>query len=108
MRWLATGPLVFSGIAREDSPQVYTAGDSASFVDPFTGSGILNALLTGRMAGSAAAGRLTPRAYSTACHAMLHRPFEVATAFRAIVRWGFAEYLAPLVPGRWLYRLTRA
>ena len=104
---LATGPLVFSEVEREDSAEAYVAGDSAGFVDPFTGSGILNALFTGKLAGTAAAERRAPHAYRMARRAMLHRQFEVAAVFRAIVRWGFAEYLAPFAPGRWLYRLTR-
>ncbi|PWU04409.1 MAG: hypothetical protein C5B51_16830 [Terriglobia bacterium] len=107
MAWLTTGPLVFSGEERENSAEVYAAGDSLGFIDPFTGSGILNALLTGKMAGAAAADGLAPHAYRMACRRLLRRPFEVAAVFRAIVRWGFAEYLAPFVPGQWLYRLTR-
>ncbi len=107
MPWLVTGPLVFSEVERENSAEVYAAGDSVGFVDPFTGSGMLNALLTGRMAGMAAAERLAPHLYRMACRAMLHRQFEMAAVFRAIVGWGFAEYLVPFVPGRWLYRLTR-
>jgi flavin-dependent dehydrogenase len=56
MPWLATGPLRFCA-AGGDSPHArfYAAGDALAFVDPFTGSGILNALLTGRLAGTAAA-----------------------------------------------------
>jgi flavin-dependent dehydrogenase len=107
MPWLATGPLVFSEVGATTPGSVYTAGDSLGFVDPFTGSGILNALLTGRIAGNAAANGIAPDAYRAACRAMLYRPFRVAGIFRAIVRWGLAEYLAPFVPGYWLYRLTR-
>ncbi len=107
MPWLATGPLVFSEVARQEAAAVYAAGDSAGFVDPFTGSGILNALLTGKMAGTAAAERRAPREYASGCRDLLHRPFEVAAVFRAIVRWGWAEYLVPFVPGGWLYRFTR-
>ena len=68
MAWLKTGPLVFSRSSELTAPanRVYPAGDALGFIDPFTGSGILNALLTGRLAGSAAArgtpdGNLSPR-----------------------------------------------
>jgi flavin-dependent dehydrogenase len=107
MPWLATGPLVFSDISPGESTDCFTAGDSAGFVDPFTGSGILNALLTGRLAGDAASRGQTANDYLSACRKMLHRPFAVSAAFRAILRCGLAEYLAPFVPGRWLYSLTR-
>jgi hypothetical protein len=39
MEWLVTGPLVFSA-----RPSQYSAGDSLGLIDPFTGSGILNAM----------------------------------------------------------------
>jgi flavin-dependent dehydrogenase len=107
MPWLATGPLVFSKAGRGDPAQAFHAGDAMGFVDPFTGSGILNALLTGRLAGSAVARGLAPHAYRDACRAMLRRPFAVSAIFRALVRWGWAEYLVPFVPGQWLYRMTR-
>jgi hypothetical protein len=56
MDWLVTGPLVFSERLRQPADQaVYRAGDSLGFIDPFTGSGILNAMLTGELAGVAAA-----------------------------------------------------
>lgn len=108
MPWLATGPLVFSDAGLRNPAPAYHTGDSIAFVDPFTGSGILNALLTGRLAGSAAARGLAPDAYRQACRAMLGRPFAVSAVFRALVHWGCAEYLAPFVRGRWLYHLTRA
>lgn len=107
MPWLATGPLMFSNGGLTNSAQVYETGDSIAFVDPFTGSGILNALLTGRLAGSAAARGLAPYAYREACRAMLSRPFTISALLRALVRRGYAERLVPFVPGRWLYRMTR-
>jgi hypothetical protein len=56
MDWLITGPLVFSERLRQPADEVtYRAGDSLGFTDPFTGSGILNAMLTGELAGIAAA-----------------------------------------------------
>ena len=59
MPWIAAGPLSFSLPARDSPGQgLYPAGDALGFVDPYTGSGIWNALLTGRMAGIAAARRI--------------------------------------------------
>ncbi|MEO8027634.1 MAG: hypothetical protein ABI823_14225, partial [Bryobacteraceae bacterium] len=43
--WLATGPLVFGNRFRERVREgVFAAGDALSFVDPFTGSGLLTAV----------------------------------------------------------------
>ena len=109
MAWLATGPLAFSDVGGGTSGVgVYPAGDALGFVDPFTGSGILNALLTGRMAGAAAARGTPPDAHVRACRSLLGRPFAVAAAFRTLLDWGWGEHLAWFVPGGWMYRLTRA
>src|SRR5581483_8094021 len=43
--WFTVGPLVFSNTKAVEHPGLYPAGDALGFVDPFTGSGILNALL---------------------------------------------------------------
>ena len=104
--WLVTGPLVFRDSFR-DHPGVWLAGDALGFVDPFTGSGILAALMTGRMAGQAAARFLPAEQYTTMCRRMLARQYCVASTFRGLLRAGLAESLATLVPGSWLYRLTR-
>lgn len=106
MEWLTTGPLVFSraGPPREN---VYAAGDALGFVDPFTGSGILNALITGRLAGTAAA-RQTPIAeYFQQCRELLDPPAAISALFRGMIRWGCASRLASWIPGQWMYRLTR-
>lgn len=48
MRWLVVAPLSFSfPVMTNRGDHVYRAGDSLGFVDPFTGSGILGALITG-------------------------------------------------------------
>jgi flavin-dependent dehydrogenase len=106
--WLITGPLVFqNGFHRPPKEAVYPAGDALSFVDPFTGSGIAAAVLTGRMAGVAAA-RGTPVAnYLRECRSALGGPFEVAVLFRKVVASGWAHSLAPFVPGKWLFQWTR-
>jgi flavin-dependent dehydrogenase len=108
MAWLKTGPLCFArGAGSPGGEGVYPAGDALGFVDPFTGSGILHALLTGRLAGDAAA-RCLPRSdYARQCSALLDRPFAVSAIFRMLLRAGLSR-LALLAPGPWLYRLTRA
>jgi flavin-dependent dehydrogenase len=104
--WLLTGPLVFRDSFR-DHPGVYLAGDAMGFVDPFTGSGILAALLTGKMAGQAAARSLPLEQYTSMCRRTLARQYSVASTLRGLLGAGLAESLASLVPGAWLYRLTR-
>ena len=106
MDWLMTGPLVFEN--RFSRPGAdYLAGDALSFVDPFTGSGIVSAVLTGSLAGEAAASGMPVDEYVRRCRSRLQRPFLMSSLFRAAVVRGWAEYLAPFVPGGWLVRLTR-
>jgi menaquinone-9 beta-reductase len=108
MPWIKTGPLVFSRAARAaNGGRIYAAGDALGFVDPFTGSGILNALLTGRLAGTAAARETPPGAYERQCAALLDLPFATSAIFRMLLGAGLS-HLAMLLPGDWLYRLTRA
>jgi hypothetical protein len=108
MPWLNVGPLTFSrfGERAVSADHVYPAGDALGFVDPFTGSGILNALLTGRLSGIAAARRNPSEEYVRTCRALLDRPFAAAGLFRSFLNAGLGN-LAFLVPGPWLYRLTR-
>jgi flavin-dependent dehydrogenase len=108
MKWLHCGPLVFRNRLHEPATErVYPAGDALSFVDPFTGSGILSALLTGELAGASAAEALPASRYLTRCADILQTPFEVSSIFRAIARTGWAGWMAGLVPGEWLFRWTR-
>jgi hypothetical protein len=108
MNWLVTGPLVFSQRLSQPADEVtYPAGDSLGFTDPFTGSGILNAMLTGELAGIAAARGASAASYVRDCRRLLSRPFRVSSAFRAIVASGHAGLLASLVPGRFLFHATR-
>ncbi len=103
--WLTTGPLVYG--RRTQPPDVYAAGDAFSFIDPFTGAGMLNALETGRMAGIAAAQGQSPQDYRQAVSRRLNRPLFVSSVFRAAVGAGVGSLLAPWIPGRWLFALTR-
>lgn len=106
MKWISTGPLRY-GQTFEPSENVYVAGDALSFVDPFTGSGLVAAVNTGALAGRAASRHQATSAYLAQCRASLKKPFEVASIFRGVVESGWADWLAPLVPARLLFALTR-
>ncbi len=103
--WLSTGPLKYAQAFGQSS--AYLAGDALSFVDPFTGSGLLAAVKTGALAGVAAARGEPVATYITRCRAALRRPFEVSSVFRKAIQGGLAERLVGLVPGRALFALTR-
>ncbi len=107
MKWMCTGPLVFGHRLRQPMTGPLIAGDALSFVDPFTGSGLLSAVTTGRLAGLAAARRSGADRYVRDCRSTLQRPFEVSSVFRSLVRSGWAERLVPLAPGAVLFWLTR-
>lgn len=105
MEWLTTGPLNYG---RTKHPiDLYAAGDAFSFIDPFTGAGMLNALVSGRMAGAAVARQEGPAAYRAALNKRLGRPLFMATVFRKALGVGVGQILAPWIPGRWLFSLTR-
>ena len=109
MKWLLVGPLSFSTVGGSTAhDHVYAAGDALGFVDPFTGSGILNALATGRLAGRNAARAVPATGHLAECRALLRRPFEVSAVFRKLIEWNCAWRLAAWTPGRWLFGLTRA
>jgi flavin-dependent dehydrogenase len=106
MKWLSAGPLEYRQ-GFESAPGVYPAGDALSFVDPFTGSGLLAAVKTGALAGRAAAlGEPVP-AYLAHCRESLRKPFAAARVFRRMVELGWADTLVPFAPGRLLFALTR-
>ncbi len=109
MRWMVTGPLSFTPLSNRDlGTDVYPAGDSLGFVDPFTGSGILNALLTGRLAGLAAARRIPMSAYIQACRSLLGRTFSISSILRRLAGRTEVHWLAPYLPAQTLFHLTRA
>ena len=106
MKWLSAGPLVYR--QRWDHKGAgYPAGDALSFVDPFTGTGILSAMLTGRLAGIAAARHSPLSQYLAECRKALRGAWRAASLFRTVLWSGWGERLAPMIPGEWLYRLTR-
>jgi hypothetical protein len=106
MDWLVAGPLVFQNRFRL-ADSVYLAGDALGFVDPFTGSGILAALLTGQSAGWAAARGLSAATHRADCRRVLGGQYRAAWLLRRLLASGLAESLAAFVPGEWLYRVTR-
>src|SRR5579863_3097307 len=104
MEWLWVGPLSFSRVAASPfTEHLYAAGDALGFVDPFTGSGILNALATGRMAGHNAARAVSCSRHLRECRALLDRPFGISAIFRKLIEWDCAWQLAALTPGPWLF-----
>jgi len=106
--WLNSGPLEFGNrLAEELEPGCYPAGDALSFVDPFTGSGLLSAVTTGCLAGRSAAQGVSSADYLAACAKVIGSPFRVSSVLRSAVRSGWAERLMPLVPGALLVKLTR-
>lgn len=104
--WFSTGPLQY-GQAFENPGQAYPAGDALSFVDPFTGSGLLAAVRSGAMAGRAAVIGQPAEDYLRECQASLRQPFQVAGVLRKALEGGWAERLLPLAPARLLFALTR-
>ena len=106
MPWISTGPLQY-GQAFEHAGSVYPVGDALSFVDPFTGSGLLAAVRSGALAGRAVAHGQPVDQYLHECRASLHQPFQVAGVLRKALEGGWAEKLAPFAPSRLLFALTR-
>ena len=105
MQWLFTGPLEFS--QRWDRSEAYLAGDALSFVDPFTGSGLLCAAITGSLAGRHAARGVPVEEHIRVCRSSIDRPFFFSSALRRIAATDWAEHLVSFVPARLLFRLTR-
>ena len=107
-KWLSVGPLQFRNhFGSPISERHYPAGDALSFVDPFTGSGLLAAVTTGSLAGAAAARGTSTHDYLAECRRCLQSPYRISSLLRAAVGSGWAELLVPFVPGAWLVRLTR-
>ena len=108
MDWLRVGPLVFANrFSEPPAPGEYRAGDALSFVDPFTGSGMLGALLSGRAAGLAASAGRNSSLYQAEMRRMLGKSFGVS----GVIRWGlrkpWAPWAAQALPGKWLFAATR-
>lgn len=107
-RWLTVGPLVFGGQwGHSPGRDIYPAGDALGFIDPFTGLGLVTAVGTGRMAGLAASRRIPVEEHLSNCRRAVRKPFYLAAVFRAILEAGLAQSLGPLIPGRYLFQMTR-
>lgn len=104
MEWMFTGPLLFG--ASPDAGALL-AGDALSFVDPFTGSGLLAAAVTGSVAGECAARGLSRAEYRQRCRTALARAYRFSSLLRRAVAVPGASALLPFVPGSVLYKLTR-
>ena len=108
MDWLSTGPLVFENRLRARmDPDLYPAGDALSFVDPFTGTGITVAVLTGTSAGQGAALDPDPVRHIHRCRHALARQARFSSIFREVLLSGWAENLSRFAPVSWLYNITR-
>ena len=107
-RWIATGPLRFRrGPSAPQEAGIYPAGDALAFVDPFTGSGLSAAVLTGSLAGVAAVRGTPVRDYLVACRRLLGTPLLVASLLRRALATRWVGSLAQVTPLSVLYRLTR-
>ena len=111
-RWYQVGPLVFGSqwdrLAGSAGPgRLYPAGDALGFLDPFTGTGLVHAVASGRLAGLAASRGTPPCAYLAEYRRIAGKLFWVARFLRVALVTGLAESLGPWIPPRFLFRLTR-
>ncbi len=104
--WIFTGPLEF-GTQSAAPLDAYVAGDALSFVDPFTGSGLLCALLTGSLAGRAAARSTPVNEYTQECERLLKHPFRFSSLLRGLATTRIAGSLLRMVPSDLIFRWTR-
>ncbi|HYP05485.1 MAG TPA: FAD-dependent oxidoreductase [Bryobacteraceae bacterium] len=104
--WIFTGPLEF-GQRFESQTNTYPAGDALSFVDPFTGSGLLCAVLTGTLAGECAAGNIPVPEYLRRCAASIRQPYRFSSILRWIATTRAAAPLLRAAPAGLIFRCTR-
>jgi hypothetical protein len=105
-KWIFTGPLEFEQRVGSDEA-FYRAGDALSFVDPFTGSGLLCAIATGALAGEAAASSMPYPEYALRCSRLLRRPFRFSSMLRQVARTRIAPVLLRFAPADLLFHQTR-
>jgi flavin-dependent dehydrogenase len=103
--WMHVGPLQFGPQKRTGSG--LHVGDAREFVDPFTGSGMTAALLSGQAAAASILRDEDASGYERRVRAMLGKPFAFSAVFRETLFRGWAERMVGFVPGALLYRLTR-
>ncbi len=108
LEWLSVGPVVYRNNLRTPGREdVYPAGDALSFVDPFTGTGIANAVFSGELAGRCAATGVRKRDYLQECGHAMSRSYKASEILRRIFEAGWAGLLAPVAHPSLLYRATR-
>jgi hypothetical protein len=108
MEWLTVGPVLYCNNVRAPGRDgVYLAGDTLAFVDPFTGTGITNALFSGELAGRYAAQGISSDAYLQDCRRAMSRSYEISAILRRLFETNWANRLAPLAQPQTLYRATR-
>lgn len=107
MDWLTTGPLLFSSDLPAARNGHYYCGDALGFIDPFTGSGMLAAMLTGKLAGEAAACGSPASEHLAKCRRVFWAQYRFSAVARKAIEAGVAGMAAALLPGKLLFRLTR-
>jgi menaquinone-9 beta-reductase len=107
MPWMHVAPLVYHGPAEVAGLGIYPAGDALSFIDPFTGTGILTGVWTGWLAGRFAASGLSCEEYLRVCRKSIAPAVMAAKTFRRMVLRGWGGTLVRLMPGRLLVAATR-
>jgi len=107
MDWLTTGPLLFGLDYSPSRDNQYRTGDGLGFIDPFTGSGILSAVVTGTLAGLAAANETPSATYLQQCAGILRWQYRISGLARFAILSGLAEEFACWLPGRFLFNITR-
>jgi hypothetical protein len=104
--WIFTGPLEF-GQRLQAAADVYIAGDALSFVDPFTGSGLLCAVLTGSLAGESAAKGVPVVEYLQRCTSAIRKPYRFSSLLRWVASTKAAAPLLRAAPAELIFRYTR-
>jgi hypothetical protein len=108
MDWLTVGPVLYSNNLRAPGcDEVYLAGDALAFVDPFTGTGITNAVFSGELAGRCAAQGIPSAEYLLKCRRAMSRGYAASAFLRRAFDSGWADWLAPISNAAMLYRATR-
>lgn len=105
--WLIGGPVIMSDDINWRRSGPYLAGDALATPEPFTGTGVLNALVTGSLAGLAAARGTAPSEYFRHAESVIGWPLVFGSAVSAALDTGWARILAPMTPPGWVFRLTR-
>ena len=104
--WIFTGPLEF-GQKLQAPTDAYVAGDALSFVDPFTGSGLLCAVLTGSLAGESAAKGVPVAEYLQRCQSAIRTPYRFSSLLRWVATTRAAAPLLRAAPANLIFRYTR-